>query len=400
MAVYLQPSTEENLYDTIVERSWNSSTHQLSHWSPGDRLIIYVNRELAAMFLVREPNSHDTTASWADDLYNYRVPVELIKLIDPDHRYPITAEDIQDLLYRNYNRSYPVTHILGSNPVDREAAQTLIAHIEELPAWEDFDPHAALRNVTQEQQATHDIVSEYFGSGSDSTPSIEPSESAMSAYPLPIDDLPPEPEPIPEAPLEASAPPIAEPEEVATLGDLAIHTEMQFYLAKLGLSLGYYVWLPEAHRRRAFQGAELDKLSIPELPYLPFSQDVVDILRQIDVLWFEDRYLTHAFEIEASPSVYAGLLRIADIAALLPSMSIDMYLCADDKRLEEITTQVNRPTFGQMRYPLADRTRFIGFNRLSAFMDAQQEALGSFDADILEQLSEPLNPGAPYTNGW
>lgn len=406
MAVYLQPSTEENLYYTIVERSWNSSTHRLSHWSPGDRLIVYVNRELAAMFLVREPNSHDTTASWADDLYNYRVPVELVKLIDPQHRYPITAEDIQDLLYRNYNRSYPVTHILGSNPVDREAADTLIAHVDALPAWEDFDPHVALRSAMQEQQATHDIVAEYFGPGS-ASPLAEPPLPSLEAPEIAPEEPPEEPaleepwaEEAPAGPPGVGIPPLAGPEEAATLGDLAAHTEMQFYLAKLGISLGYHVWVPAAHHRRAFQGAPLGKLSMGEMPTLPFSQDVLAILQQIDLLWFEDRYLTHAFEVEATPSIYTGLLRFTDIAALLPSMNIDMYLCTEGDRLDEVAAQVNRPTFVQTRHPLAERARFIGFDRLRAFIESQQAYLGAFDAGVLRQLSEPLSPGHTTTNGW
>jgi len=49
---------------------------------------------------------------------------------------------------------------------------------------------------------------------------------------------------------------------------------MQFYLAQLGHSLHFQVWIPRADQGRTFEGMRIGEFSMAELPPLPFSENV------------------------------------------------------------------------------------------------------------------------------
>jgi hypothetical protein len=65
----------------------------------------------------------------------------------------------------------------------------------------------------------------------------------------------------------------------------------------------------------------------------------------IDVVWLTG--VNHAaapFEVEHTTSVYSGLLRVADLAALSPNLNFPLYV-APMSRLPKVRRELDRPTF-------------------------------------------------------
>src|SRR5258707_858006 len=75
-------------------------------------------------------------------------------------------------------------------------------------------------------------------------------------------------------------------------------------------------------------------------------------------------YLPSAFEIEATTSVYSGLLRMSDLLALQPNIDIRLYLVAPDERREKVGQEILRPTFTLREKPLREICGFLSFSKL------------------------------------
>src|SRR5260370_21695219 len=50
-------------------------------------------------------------------------------------------------------------------------------------------------------------------------------------------------------------------------------------------------------------------------------------------------------------SIYSGILRMSDLLAQQPNISVPLFLVAPDERRDEVVRQVNRPTFERMNPP-------------------------------------------------
>ncbi len=346
MAVYLQSTTEENLYLGILAKTWGSKTNKLSHWVPGDVMIVYVDRKLAALFTVTGKQFYDETPRWPNDIYPYRVHAQLEKVIHPDDRYSISNLDTREVLFRHHTTAYGVVLVLGVKSLDNEPAQLLLRHIEQAPAWEGFDASQMLEMLREQQAAEHSAIVE------------EVVQARPEAH---------------EHELETSP-----------------HTQMQYYLAKLGQSLGFQIWIPKADQGRTYNNVALGDLSLPDLPPLPFNTYVLQIIRNIDVIWLLNDSPLHLFEVEHTTSIYSGLLRMADLITLIPMLDIQTYICASAQRRNKVFAEVARPTFNRDPLCLIERCRFIPFEHLSEFMEAQSEILPHLRTSILDELSEPI----------
>jgi hypothetical protein len=346
MAYYLQSTTEENLYLCIINGVWGSKTNKLSQWKRGDHMLVYVNRALAALFEITSESFYDESPVWPEDVYPYRVKLDLQKIIAPDQRYSISNADTRQSLFKHHTTAYGVTLVLGARPLESEPANLLLHHLEESPDWEGFDASSRLETLTKEQELEQIAIA----------------EEAVQARPRVAEDI------------EAPSP----------------HTQMQFYLAKLGRSLGFQVWIPKADQGLVYDGQPLEELSEAELPELPFNDYVIRIIRNIDVIWLQDDHPVRLFEVEHTTSIYSGLLRMSDLVSLIPSLTIQIYICASESRKEKVGFEVKRPTFNQKSLQLAKRCRLISFEKLEEFMRAEQQYIRHFSVSILDELSESL----------
>jgi hypothetical protein len=81
------------------------------------------------------------------------------------------------------------------------------------------------------------------------------------------------------------------------------------------------------------------------------------------VLWLDGRSIVRAFEVEHTTAVYSGLLRMADLLALIPNMDICLHIVAPDERREKVFSELQRPVFSLVhRTPLSRRCTFISYD--------------------------------------
>jgi type II restriction enzyme len=126
------------------------------------------------------------------------------------------------------------------------------------------------------------------------------------------------------------------------------HTEVQAWLRDLGIALGYEVWIAANDAGRLWQGAPLSTGCMAEFPPELQSLPGCDVVRLIDVLWFDRAYrrVAAAFEVEHSTSIYSGIVRMMDLSAGgFGQAANSLFLVAPDKREEEVRAQLQRPAF-------------------------------------------------------
>ena len=139
------------------------------------------------------------------------------------------------------------------------------------------------------------------------------------------------------------------------------HTYVQWLLAKVGQQLGCRVWIAANDRRREWGGEPLGALSVPRLPPLGLDPDSQRLVSLIDVVWLTGvNQVAAAFEVEHTTSVYSGLLRMADLAALSPNLNFPLYIVAPATRLPKVRRELSRPTF-----------RALGLDRRCRFFSSE-----------------------------
>jgi len=165
------------------------------------------------------------------------------------------------------------------------------------------------------------------------------------------------------------------------------HTHVQWLLAKVGQQLGCRAWIAANDWRREWGGERLGSLSVPRLPPLGMAPDSQRLISLIDVVWLTGaNQVAAAFEVEHTTSVYSGLLRMADLAALSPNLSFPLYIVAPAARLAKVRRELARPTFRALG--LHERCRFFSSEALlRALPGLSRWATGP---DAIEKLAESV----------
>jgi hypothetical protein len=132
------------------------------------------------------------------------------------------------------------------------------------------------------------------------------------------------------------------------------HTELQHALLTLGRDMGFDLWVARNDRSKTWNGTVLGSLpgTVDRLP-TQFNEATNRTIELIDVLWLKGNSIIAAFEVESTTSVYSGLLRMSDLLALQPNLSISLFLVAPDERRDKVESELMRPTFKLREKPLA-----------------------------------------------
>jgi hypothetical protein len=166
---------------------------------------------------------------------------------------------------------------------------------------------------------------------------------------------------------------------------------MQYQLLQLGIDLGLDVWVAKNDRTKTFKGVMLGKLPrmLNELP-TQFNEATTRTVELIDVLWLRGHSIVAAFEVEATTSIYSGILRMSDLLALQPNLTIHLYLVAPDERRGKVEQEIRRPTFVHRDRPLPEMCGFLSFDKLVTTVEGVRK-LGVTNAlkpDFLQDLAE------------
>ncbi len=193
----------------------------------------------------------------------------------------------------------------------------------------------------------------------------------------------------PERSVAVSVPDDARP----TLDDSAHPTSdresfrIQAALCRIGESMGYTVWLPMADRSRVADhwkpqhGVLLDRLP------LNYDETTLDTVKRIDVLWLKGRAIRRAFEVEHSTAIYSGLLRMADLCALLPNINLPLHIVAPESRREKVFQEITRPVFSLLENaPLSERCTYLSYSGVEEL--SELEYLSHTTDSVLDEFAE------------
>lgn len=295
----------------------------VSRFREGDYLLCHVmgiSRLIGVLEVVSEP-FRDSTLIWADATYPSRVRVRPVVTLTLDTAVPT-----------------------------REVAKGLSFG----PAWSGHLRGSPQQWAAQDGEVVVDALR---------------AAAAGTSLPVPIDVTEPER--------------AAEPERDADPSRESEHTEIQWRLLRFGLDLGLDVWVARNDRTRSWNGHSIADL--PVLAELPtqFDPRTHRVIELIDVLWLRGNSFVAAFEIECTTSIYSGLLRMSDLVALQPNLSLPLYIVAPDRRRAKVFGEVTRPTFGRLSPPLSTICRYVSIEKLRGKLD-----------DVADHVSE-LRPRFP-----
>ena len=147
--------------------------------------------------------------------------------------------------------------------------------------------------------------------------------------------------------------------------DIRESIRVQGLLARIGEEMGFEIWLPNPDRARVAKVWQpRDSRSL--LTSLPLSYDktTLSTISLIDVIWIKNkRSIARAFEVEHTTSIYSGILRMADLVALQPDISIKLHIVAPLDRQDKFLNEISRPVFSYMTNgSLADMCTFISYD--------------------------------------
>ena len=163
--------------------------------------------------------------------------------------------------------------------------------------------------------------------------------------------------------------------------------QIQGLLAKIGVAMGFAIWLPKADRGRVLKAwkAQSGEL-LDELP-LGYDRSTTKTIEQIDVLWLKKRSIVRAFEVEHTTSVYSGLLRMADLLALQPNINIKLHIVAPAEKREKVLQEIQRPVFSLLEgRPLSELCTYLSYDSVKAIGELKH--LAHMSDDVIEDYGE------------
>jgi len=321
---------------------------------PGDHLVCYltgVSRLVGVLEAVSDPYRDDTPI-WRDEVFPSRIRVKTLIALDAETAIPV--HELRDGLsmFQGMKSGVEWTGAFRGSPSkwsvqDGECVVSALEEAAKNPVRRPVDPLKLQRK-----------------------PKARPGKKVIAA-------TVPEPDDPATEIVEGPERPVRE------------HTEIQWLLLKLGNDMGLDVWVARNDRSLDWQGqkfAELPRLR-KELPR-QFDDVTNRTIALIDVLWLRENAIVAAFEIESTTQVYSGLLRMSDLLAMQPNISVPLYLVAPDERRNKVVSEINRPTFRGLTPPLAELCRFIPFSVLRERISQGTSFIPYLRPDFLRDVSE------------
>lgn len=182
--------------------------------------------------------------------------------------------------------------------------------------------------------------------------------------------------------------PDAESVDLNSRGAESEHTQIQATLAKIGETMGFRIWLPNADRQRVLEiwrPAE-DSVLLTHLP-LNYNNATLSTVENIDVLWIRRNAIIRAFEIEHTTSIYSGLLRMADLMSMQPNLSIKAHIVAPLARRGKVLQEISRPVFALMGSgPMSESCSYLSYDAVNELVNERN--LPHMNDSVLEDYAE------------
>jgi hypothetical protein len=353
-------------YGSTVSGFRKRMRNAVNRIKPGDVLLCYltgVMRWVGALEV--QGRSHDKKTIWEFDEFPERLSVKPIVLLPPEQGLPMEQLEGKVDFYRSradrpgFNGFLRMSPNRFKRPTDGELILNLLRAAEKQPVDRPVDPRKLARKpfYKAESKRGKKTVTTVV-----SVPGAEESTRAETT----------------------------EPRDKETAAATR-HTEIQCALLTLGRDMGFNLWVARNDRSKVWNGRTLGSIAgiVDQLP-TQFNEATNRTIELIDVLWLKGNSIVAAFEVESTTSVYSGLLRMSDLLALQPNLSIDLFLVAPDDRRDKVESELMRPTFKLREKPLASICGFLGFDSLTDKLKAIKDLglASSLKPDFLQKTAE------------
>lgn len=162
---------------------------------------------------------------------------------------------------------------------------------------------------------------------------------------------------------------------------------VQAALCRIGEAMGFKIWLPMADRSRVADHWKPQPGALLERLPLNYDETTLGTIQRIDMLWLKGRAIRRAFEVEHSTAIYSGLLRMADLCALLPNINVPLHIVAPESRREKVFQEITRPVFSLLETsPLSERCTYLSYGSVEEL--GELEYLSHTTDGVLEEFAE------------
>jgi hypothetical protein len=143
--------------------------------------------------------------------------------------------------------------------------------------------------------------------------------------------------------------------------EITNHSEAEYTLLKLGQILGYDTYSPDKNKEAYGQKLK-DLISLDAIPQFT-TPNLLDTIKNIDIIWFEDEFPVCCFEVEHTTGVTSGLLRLYQTSQL----NTQLFIIAPADVLKKFETEMDKIPFSKMknRYIFRSYEDLVNFYRLA-----------------------------------
>lgn len=163
--------------------------------------------------------------------------------------------------------------------------------------------------------------------------------------------------------------------------------KIQALLAEIGERMNLKIWLPKSDRQRVLESWKPQHQCLLDILPLNYDNATLKTIENIDVLWIKGRSIVRAFEVEHTTSIYSGILRMADLMALQPNLSISAHIVAPTERREKVFQEITRPVFTFLENgPLSESCTFVSYESIIEL--SKEKKLEYMNDSVLESYTE------------
>ncbi|MCE9598371.1 MAG: EVE domain-containing protein [Spirochaetia bacterium] len=297
---------------------------------PGDTFICYVTKvsRFVGILNVVDPAYVDETPLYSqiDEKYVVRFKIEPVVWLEKEHGIPIH----EDMLWN---------HLTFTKGVAKTSAEWTGRLRQSLNEVESADAILLTQALLKQKDQKH-----LFAMSERDKARFERHEARTEGKVISV-----------------SVPDKGDDEESSAVPIVRESHKIQALLCQIGESMGMKIWLPRGDRVNVLKAWNAKTgVLLDELP-LSYDGTTIKTIEQIDVIWMKGRSIVRAFEVEHTTAVYSGILRMADLLALVPNLDIRLHIVAPEDRRDKVLEQIKRPVFSLLDKPLRETCTFIGY---------------------------------------
>jgi hypothetical protein len=328
---------------------WGSNSARFKDWKSGDYLAIIVDKALAGLSVVSGSPFVSKDKIWDNGLYPHRIPIKFQIALNHSERPPVLGE-VREVLTSLWGPKYG-WGILNQQIIEGDNADIIIKEIKKrVNGIDDI-----CKNL---DQFLEDAIALR------KAPKIKAKRTKVKNQS--------KPQKRPKDPIDARE---NEP----------IHTKAQSLLIKLGKITGCSVWIATNDKGRSYKGKPLGDGCIKKLPSFGLNQDATQRISLIDIIWIKQNAPVCAFEVEATTSIYSGILRMSDLLAVVPAINIKLFIVGPRERQDKVLGEINRPTF--QKIGLNEYCKFITIEDLENLIAKVDGMHGHVQPSIVDTIA-------------